>query len=136
MIKSFVGLLGKSELLLIRYGLVGLVINAVCYFVFLRLIYFGMESKAAMTLIYVFGVFISFAGNRRWVFYHQDATSDAALHFVLAHLFGYLLNLLILYVFVDLYGYAHQWVQIVAIIVVAIFLFIIFKYFVFRKIIR
>ena len=86
-----------------------------------------------MTLVYFAGASIGFIGNRKWTFAHRGDPSSAALRYVLAHMFGYMLNFLILYVFVDRFGYAHQWVQAAAIIIVAGFLFVIFKYFVFNE---
>lgn len=118
---------------LIRYGLVGVVSNSAIYFVYLLISYLGVEPKTAMTLVYIIGASIGFIGNRKWTFSHRGDASSAALRYVLAHFFGYLLNLLILFTFVDRLGYAHQWVQAVAIIIVAGFLFIVFKYFVFRE---
>lgn len=120
---------------LIRYGLVGVLSNVTIYFVYLLITYFGVEPKIAMTLVYIIGAFIGFIGNRKWTFAHRGDFTSAALRYVPAHLFGYLFNLLILFVFVDRLGYAHQWVQAVPIIIVAGFLFIIFKYFVFYEII-
>lgn len=117
---------------LIRYGLVGVVSNVAIYFFYLIITYLGVEPKTAMTLVYVIGTVVGFIGNRKWAFAHRGDFSSAALRYVLAHLFGYLLNLLILLVLVDHLGYAHQWVQILAIIIVAGFLFIVFKYFVFH----
>lgn len=116
---------------LIRYGLVGVVSNAAIYFFYLLITYLGVEPKTAMTLVYVIGTVIGFIGNRKWTFAHRGDSSGAALRYGLAHLFGYLLNLLILLTFVDHLGYAHQWVQVVAIMIVAGFLFVVFKYFVF-----
>lgn len=116
---------------LIRYGLVGVMSNLTMYFVYLLITYLGVEPKTAMTLMYIIGATIGFVGNRKWTFAHRGDSSSAALRYVLAHLFGYLLNLLILFTFVDRLGYAHQWVQAMAIIIVAGCLFIIFKYFVF-----
>ena len=118
---------------LVRYGLVGAVSNAAIYFVYLLITYLGVEPKKAMTLVYIIGASIGFVGHRKWTFAHHGDSFSAALRYVLAHLFGYLLNLLILYTFVDYLGYAHQWVQAVAIIIVAGFLFVVFKYFVFRE---
>lgn len=118
---------------LIRYGLVGVVSNVVIYFVYLLITYLGVEPKTAMTLVYIIGASIGFIGNRKWTFAHRGDSASAVLRYVLAHFFGYLLNFLILFCFVDWLGYAHQWVQAVAIIIVAGFLFIIFKYFVFRE---
>lgn len=118
---------------LIRYGLVGVASNAAIYFVYLLITYLGVEPKTAMTLVYVIGASIGFIGNRKWTFAHRGDSSSAALRYALAHIIGYLLNFLILFTFVDRLGYAHQWVQAVAIIIVAGFLFIVFKYFVFRE---
>ena len=118
---------------LIRYGVVGVVSNAAIYFIYLLITYLGVEPKTAMTLVYIIGASIGFIGNRKWTFAHRGDSSRAALRYVLAHLFGYLLNFLILFTFVDRLGYAHQWVQAVAIIIVAGFLFILFKYFVFHE---
>ncbi|MFH0995207.1 MAG: GtrA family protein [Pseudomonadota bacterium] len=118
---------------LIRYGVVGVVSNAAIYLIYLLITYIGVEPKTAMTLVYIIGASIGFIGNRKWTFAHRGDSSGAALRYVLAHLFGYLLNFLILFTFVDRLGYAHQWVQAVAIITVAGVLFIVFKYFVFRE---
>ena len=118
---------------LIRYGLVGAVSNLTIYFVYLLITYLGIEPKIAMTLVYIIGASIGFVGNRKWTFTHQGDSFGAAMRYILAHSMGYLLNFLILYTFVDRLGYAHQWVQAVAIIIVAGFLFIVFKYFVFSR---
>ena len=118
---------------LIRYGLVGVVSNAAIYFIYLLVTSFGVEPKIAMTLVYIIGASIGFIGNRKWTFAHRGDSSSAALRYVLSHLLGYLLNLLILFIFVDHLGYARQWVQVVAIIIVAGFLFVVFKYFVFDE---
>jgi len=118
---------------LIRYGLVGVASNATIYCVYLLITYLSVQPKTAMTLVYIIGASIGFIGNRKWTFAHRGNATSAALRYVLAHLFGYMLNFLILAAFVDRLGYAHQWIQAAAIIVVAGFLFVIFKYFVFRE---
>lgn len=123
----------KSMRQLIRYGLVGVISNAAIYFVYLLITYLGVEPKIAMTLVYIIGASIGFIGNRKWTFAHRGDSTSAMLRYALAHLFGYLLNFMILFTFVDCLGYAHQWVQAMAIIIVAGFLFIGFKYFVFRE---
>lgn len=118
---------------LIRYGLVGAATNAAIYFIYLLITHLGIEPKIAMTLVYIIGASIGFVGNQKWTFAHRGSISSAALRYGLAHLFGYILNLLILVIFVDNLGYVHQWVQAVAIVIVAGFLFVVFKYYVFRE---
>ena len=124
---------GSLMLQLIRYGLVGVLSNVSIYFVYLFITYLGVGPKIAMTFVYILGATIGFIGNRRWTFAHRGASSSAALRYILVHLLGYLLNLLILFTFIDCLGYAHQWVQAMAILIVAGFLFIVFKYFVFHQ---
>jgi putative flippase GtrA len=116
-----------------RYGLVGLASNLAGYLLFLLITYWGVEPKIAMTLLYVVGATIGFLGNRQWTFAYKGALLNAGARYFAAHLFGYLINFLILLTFVDSLGYSHQWVQAGAIFVVAGFLFVVFKYFVFPR---
>lgn len=117
---------------LARYGLVGLASNLSGYLVYLFITYWGTEPKRTMTLLYIVGASIGYFGNRQWTFAHKGGLG-AGGRYLIAHLFGFLVNLLILLTFVDRLGYSHQWVQAVAICVVAGFLFLAFKYFVFPK---
>lgn len=118
---------------LIRYGVVGVASNAAMYFVYLVFTYFGIEPKTAMTLVYLIGASLGFFANRKWTFSHRGGGTSAALRYIQAHLLGYVLNFMILYAFVDRLGYAHQWVQAAAIIIVACILFVVFKFYVFRE---
>jgi putative flippase GtrA len=116
-----------------RYGLVGIASNLSGYFIFLLFTCWGIEPKKAMTLLYIVGATIGFFGNRQWTFAHRAGALRVGGRFLIVHLLGYLINLLILLTFVDRLGYSHQWVQAAAIFVVAGFLFVAFKYFVFPQ---
>ena len=116
---------------LVRYALVGLASNLSGYLVYLLITYYGVEPKAAMTLVYVVGATTGFFGNRLWTFAHKGAALKSGIRYGMAHLLGYALNFLILSILVDRLGYAHQWVQAAAIGVVAGFLFILFRGYVF-----
>jgi len=125
--------MGKPIPQLLRYGLVGVVTNLALYCFYLLIAYLGIEPKKAMTISYVAGVFIGFVGHRKWTFMHKGALLGSGARYFIAHFFGYLINFLILLIFVDKLGYPHQWVQAAAIIAVAGFLFVTFRYFVFPK---
>lgn len=118
---------------LVRYGVVGMVSNMAIYLVYLFVTYLGVEPKKAMTLLYIVGAFIGFLGNRKWTFAHRGNSMRAVGRYVTAHTLGYLLNLVILFIFVDRLGYAHQAVQAIAVVVVAGFLFVTLKFYVFSK---
>lgn len=123
----------KSIKQFIRYGLVGIASNLSGYLVFLVITYLGVEPKIAMTLLYIVGATIGFFGHRQWSFAYKGTLLKSVAKYFIAHLLGYMINLTLLFIFVDKLGYSHQWVQATAIFLVAGFLFIVFKYFVFPK---
>jgi putative flippase GtrA len=116
-----------------RYGLIGIVTNLSAYLVYLCITSFGGTPKLTMSLLYVAAAIASYAGNRQITFSHRGSLFESGWRFFLAHCFGYLINLGMLYYFVDMLGYPHQWVQVSAIFIVAVFLFITFKFFVFSE---
>ena len=118
---------------LIRYGIVGIVSNALAYLLYLAITVAGIEHKIAMTLVYVMGVAQTFVLNKRWTFRHDGAHKPAFVRYCLSYALGYLVNLLVLYVLVDRLGYAHQIVQGVMIIALAAMLFLLQKFWVFRE---
>jgi putative flippase GtrA len=118
--------------LLFRYAVVGIISNTSGYIVYLVLTYFGTTPKITMTFLYLISATLSFFGNRNLTFSHKGTLLGSGFRYIIAHIFGYILNFAILTLFVDRLGYAHQIVQAIAILVVAAFLFTTFKLFVFR----
>ncbi len=117
---------------LLRYGIVGIISNLSGYLVFLAITFAGVDPKAAMTFLYAVGATVGFFGNRKWAFSHNGNAARAAVGYAVAHVIGYLLNLAMLYVFVDRLGYKYQIVQGLAVFVLAGYLFLTFKFVVFR----
>jgi len=117
----------------LRYAVVGLASNLVLYFAYLGLTALGMGSKTAMSVLYVLGVAQTFLFNRKWSFGHDGALHGAFARYVAIYGFGYLFNLVVLWVAVDHMGLPHQVVQGVMILVLAAMLFLLQKFWVFRK---
>jgi putative flippase GtrA len=117
---------------LTRYAFVGIVSNSAGYVVYLLVTYLGSTPKLTMTLLYGVGAAVGYIGNRNLTFAHRGNVFGSGIRYLMAHCFGYCINLAILIIFVDKYRYAHQWVQAISIFIVAGFLFIAFKFFVFR----
>lgn len=107
----------------IRYAAVGVLSNLVLYLVYLALTAQGLGHKLAMTIVYLSGVSVTFIFNRNWSFRHAGAVSPALVRYFVAYLLFYLANLFALFVFVDLAGWPHEWVQGVMIVLCAIGLF-------------
>lgn len=118
---------------LFNYGMVGIAGNLASYLIYLLVTYLGGTPKLTMSVLYVVTAFISFLANRKLTFSYKGGFLGSGLRFSLAHFFGYLINLSLLFVLVDRFGYPHQAVQVSAILIVAIFLFFTFKFFVFKE---
>jgi len=94
--------------------------------------YFGANPKAAVTILYPIGITLGYIGNRSFTFSYEN-NLHVSFKYLLTHISGYILNVSLLYLFVDTLGYSHQIVQAIAILIVAVYLFIIFKFFVFTS---
>jgi putative flippase GtrA len=112
---------------LTRYAIIGIASNLTGYVAYLLLTFLYVGPKLAMTLVYVIGALVGFYGNHRWTFAHKGCFITALMKYALTHVFGYSLNFVILYTFVDQMLYPHQVVQAVAIGIVAGFLFLMLK---------
>jgi putative flippase GtrA len=121
----------KSAKQLFRYGLIGIASNLAGYMIYLLITYLGATPKISMSLLYGVGAVVGFWGNRKITFAHHGSRLGAGVRYTIAHGIGYFINLAILVMMVDRLGYAHQWVQAIAIFIVAAFLFLAFKFFVF-----
>jgi len=120
--------IGKS---LFRYGVVGFANNAGGYLIYLLITWLGVDPKLVVTIGYPVGALVGYLGNKQWSFSYKGRLTPSLARYVVAHVGGYLINISMLYVLVDKLGFAHQWVQIVAICVVAGFLFLAMRFFVF-----
>jgi len=125
--------LGISFRELIKYGIVGLATNATGYAVFLLVTHFGIKPRYAMTVLYAIFATIGFLGNRHWTFSHSGGLLGTGVRYAISHLFGYMINYVMLLILAERLGYPYQIVQAAAIFIVAGFLFLAFKYFVFAK---
>jgi putative flippase GtrA len=113
--------------------MVGIATNTLAYLAYLLITNSGGTPKITMSILYITAASASYYGNRTLTFAHKGCLKKSSLRFFLMHCLGYLINLCMLFILVDKLGYPHQWVQILAIVVVAGFLFLTFKFFVFKE---
>lgn len=122
---------GRAGGQFIRYAIVGLTANLLLYLGYLGLTAVGTGHKIAMTLLYATGVLLTFIVNRSWSFSHRGMIHAAFTRYLIAYALGYLLNLSLLWLAVDLLHLPHRGVQAAAIVVVALSLFVLHRYWVF-----
>jgi putative flippase GtrA len=116
---------------IIRYIIVGVASNTAGYLLYLVLtILFGIGHKTAMSGLYAIGSIINFYANRQWTFRAKGTVGLGMVRFILAIVLGYFINLLGLFLFVDLVGWPHELVQGGAIVVMSVYFFLINKFFV------
>lgn len=116
-----------------RFGVVGLLSNAVGFLLYLAVTAGGMKPKVAMTVVYALGVFQSFAFNQRWSFGHERTCNSAFIRYCAAYGLGYALNFGSLHILVDHFGHPHAFVQGVTVLTLAVLLFVLQKFWVFRS---
>lgn len=115
---------------LIRYCVVGVLNNALGYLIFLIFISKGIGHKSTATMLYVFGVFFSFCMNRSYVFKSTVSTGVALKRLLLTLIVGYLINLLGLYIFVDVLWFRPELIQFILIVVMSIYFYYVNKIYV------
>ena len=116
---------------LLRYGIVGVMLNAALYGAYLLLTNAGTGSRLAMTLTYASGVLIGFLLNRQITFRYQGRNSGALTRYIVSYVVGYLVNLGVLWVLVDHLGFRHEWVQGGVVVTLPVLLFALQRYWVF-----
>jgi putative flippase GtrA len=119
---------------LVRYALVGVASNVLCYLIYLGLTGLGMPPKLAMTILYGVGVLQTFVFNKRWTFEYAGGQRTVFYRYCAAYGSGYLINLGVLFMLVDRLGYPHQVIQGFMILSLAIYLFLAQKFWVFRDV--
>ena len=135
MFKTFFNLLlnKESRKQLIRYAEIGIAHNSIGYFIYLLVTWFGVDPKIVVAISYPLSMLISYFGNKKYTFHSNAKISTSSLKFLLAHFCSYSINLLMLYIFVDILNLPHQLIQLIAIFVCAFFLFLTLKLFVFAQ---
>jgi putative flippase GtrA len=123
----------KSFKQMLSYSMVGIATNTFAYLAYLLITNSGGTPKITMSILYITAATASYYGNRTLTFAHKGCLIKSGSRFFLMHCLGYLINLCMLFILVDKLDYPHQWVQILAIVVVAGFLFLTFKFFVFKE---
>lgn len=125
--------ISKLRAQIFSFGLIGVASNAVAYAMFLLLVtYLGVVPEIAMAIVYVLAASSSYLANWRVTFAARGTAERTVPRFILAHVGGFGLNLILLHTFSTKLGFSAALVQFVAIFVVAAYLFSALRLFVFR----
>ncbi|KAB1083645.1 GtrA family protein [Neorhizobium galegae] len=111
-----------------RYYLTGILINVLGYGAFLLLLDLGLGAKSSSALLFVVSMMGNFWMSRAYVFKSRVALAPSFSRYVLTALLALLLNVGILWVFVDHCGMPAEYVQLFSIVFISVFLFVINKF--------
>ena len=112
----------------------GLASNALCYAVFIVLLWSGLASLiAAMTIAYLLGMVLSYRYNKSFTFAHEGRYIPSIAKFVSLYGSGYLINLWLLEFLVVSLNWCAAIAQLVVIGVLAIYFFLMQRSFVFAR---
>ena len=123
----------KSALQLFRYGVVGVLNNLLGYGIYLLVTFFWLDPMVAISLLYPVGAITAYFGHSKYAFSYQGKHTRALLRYTVAHMIGFGVDFLMLYLLWEKLKFPHQAVQAAAIVVVSSVLFLLFRYFVFPQ---
>ncbi|WP_040730147.1 GtrA family protein [Thiocapsa marina] len=115
----------------IRYGIVGLASNIMLYVLYLILVDLGGDSKFVVALLYVVGLSVTFIFNKRWSFSHQGRLECSLKRYLILYGCLYLTNVMVLWLFVDLFVLPHAIVQACVVLTFIPVVFLVQRYWVF-----
>lgn len=115
----------------VRYGVVGVLNNLWGYLLYLLVTWLWLDPKMAVSILYPVGALTAYFAHSKFSFSYRGGKSKALFRFVVAHVVGYIANVSMLFLLVDICGYPHPLIQALAIVTVAGVLFILFRYYVF-----
>lgn len=116
---------------LLRFGLVGLAANVAGFLLYAGVTRLGLSPQATVTVLYPIGALLGYLGNKRLTFNHRGGWWSSGWRYVLVQAVGMVINLLMLWLFAEIAGIDHHWVQATAIVVVAVYLFLAMRWYVF-----
>ena len=117
----------------VRFVMVGIIQNLLGYALYISITWAGLDPKLTITFLYPVGFTLSYMGNKKWSFSHKGDHKQAIIRFTITHLIGYAFNIAGLYMLVDMYGYSHQYVQLLIMFILMFYYFLALRMFVFKS---
>lgn len=117
----------------LRFGIVGLASNVLLYMLYLVLINLGVDSKIVVTVLYIFGLSITFVFNKRWSFSHRGVWERSFKRYLILYGCLYLTNIAVLWLFVDLLALSPAIVQAFVVLSFIPVVFLVQRYWVFPR---
>lgn len=117
----------------VKYGLVGLIGTFIHSGILILLVeFFDYNPLFATTIGFLFSLVCSFLINVSWTF-RSKKKFDIFLKYIIVSLLGLGINLLLMFLLVELLGLWYIWAQMVVLVIVPVFNFFLNRYWAFRN---
>ena len=119
---------------IIKYSSVGILTNTIFYVLYIVISNFiGLNPPMAAILSGFMVIGISYLLNTRFTFKSKNQGIVGAINYFLLYLCAILLNAFIIFIFSNKFGFAHEIVAAITIVVIASLLFLIQKFYFFQS---
>jgi len=120
----------------LRYLAVGATVNGLGYVAYLVLTVLGFSPYLAVTILLPLSLFAAFRGHARFTFTVEHRDRPMAARYLVVTLIGYVTNLVLLNVLIELLGIPHQLAQLIVMALIVPVMFVILRRVVFTQIVR
>jgi len=118
---------------LVRYGIVGMLVNGGAWLAFVAMVGMGLHHQVAAALMFALAVLVSYGLNRVWTFGFQGDLGRTFGSYLVVYFVAWILDVMVLWIGVDVMGWSHALVQGGAILGIAGLIFLGQRYWVFRQ---
>lgn len=112
---------------------IGIILNTSMLLLYIVLLGFKLDSKFVITIIYFFNLLISFICNKKFTFSSDGEGWKKLKRFFLLYLSMYILNIFVLYLFVDQLLMRPEIIQGALFVIYVPVVFVLQRYWVFPK---
>lgn len=116
------------------YARNGVILNLFGYIIYILMTSLGCDPFLTITITYPIGIMLSFYFHNRYTFnsIKKNKRLTSIFKYLFVYLLGYLINILILFVFHKKLLFPHEAVQVFSIIVISLVLFSLNRKYVFK----
>ena len=117
----------------IKFISVGLLNTLVTYITFYLLLSLGINYKVAATVGYILGILNSYIWNKYWTFKSKKTIKVEFAKFIIVYLFSYIVNIITLTIFVEIFDMIPEIGEIFGISLATIISYLGLKYYSFKQ---
>jgi putative flippase GtrA len=105
----------------------------VAYLVYALLVYLGLHYTLALLIDYIVGIFLGLFLHHKITFKIENKINKRmTAKAIISNILIFIINIIALYIMVDLYGFNEYFSQIVTLIIIVMSSFIAYRFFVFN----